>query len=320
MAQSNTSFIYGIGEHPTSTRAGSDYVAIEEAFGKLTPIVLLVPKGDVVKETALSEELKKLEHVTSVISYATTIGSVIPPEYIDESITEQFYSDNYSRIIIYTTTANEGETAFSVVEAVQSKASSYYGDQIYSLGESVTLYDIKQTVTYDNKVVNLLSILAIAIVLLVTFRSITIPIILLMTIQSAVWINLAVPYFTGSSLVFVGYLIISTVQLAATVDYAILLTEDYNHNRKQMPAIDAIKKTVDEKTFSISVSASILSIVGFILWVTSSNPIVSSIGLLLGRGALLAFVMVVFLLPGMLLIFDPVIKKTTLKANFYEEN
>ena len=173
---------------------------------------------------------------------------------------------------------------------------------------------------FDNKVVNLLSILAIAIDLLVTFRSITIPIILLMTIQSAVWINLAVPYFTGSSLVFVGYLIISTVQLAATVDYAILLTEDYNHNRKKMPAFDAIKKTVDEKTFSISVSASILSIVGFILWVTSSNPIVSSIGLLLGRGALLAFVMVVFLLPGMLLIFDPVIKKTTLKANFYEEN
>ncbi|WP_245243577.1 MMPL family transporter, partial [Mesobacillus selenatarsenatis] len=157
------------------------------------------------------------------------------------------------------------------------------------------------------------------IVLLATFKSISIPLVLLITIQSAVWINLSIPYFTSSSLVFVGYLIISTVQLAATVDYAILLTEAYQHNRQEMSAKRAILKTLDEKTFSISISAAILSSVGFILWLTSSNPIVGSIGLLLGRGALLAFVMVVFLLPAMLLVFDKFINKTTYKANFYEE-
>lgn len=319
LAQSNTSFTYGLGELPESTRAGSDFEAIEKEFGNSTPIVLLVPRGDVVKEAELVEDLEELDYVTSVIAYVNMVGPVIPPEYLDESITNEFYSEHYCRIVINTNQGTEGDIPFSIVENVKNKAAKYYKDEILSLGESVTLYDIKTTVTTDNIVVNVLTVVTIALVLLVTFRSVTIPIILLITIQSAVWINLSIPYFTNSSLVFVGYLIISTVQLAATVDYAILLTEEYQQNRREMSAFKAIVKTLDEKTFSISISAAILSSVGFILWVTSTNPIVSSIGLLLGRGALLAFVMVISFLPALLLVSDKLTKKTTYKANFYEE-
>ncbi|SET47245.1 hypothetical protein SAMN05216389_11229 [Oceanobacillus limi] len=319
LAQGQTSFIYGIGEQPDSTRAGSDVVKIEEEFGKNTSMVLLVPKGDIAKEEALVNDLEDMNHVTSVLAYVNTVSAAIPPEYLEESVTEQFYSENYSRVILQTNTDTEGETAFGLIEEVQEVAKSYYGDDVYSLGESVTLYDMKNVVQRDNTVVNLLTVITIAIVLLVTFKSISFPIVLLLTIQSAVWINLAVPYFTNSSLVFVGYLIVSTVQLAATVDYAILLTEAYKEYRKEMPALMAIKRTIDEKLFSILVSASILSSVGFILSLTSTNPVVSSIGLLLGRGALLAFIMVVFFLPAMLLVFDKVIDKTTWKANFYKE-
>ncbi|MDF0727112.1 MMPL family transporter [Cytobacillus sp. S13-E01] len=319
LAQSNTTFTYGLGEQPETSRAGSDFLAVKEAFGETTPIVLLVPKGTVVKETELVQELQELDHVTSVIAYVNMVGSVIPPEFLDESVTNEFYSENYSRIVINTNKGTEGDVPFSIVQTVQETAGKYYGDKALSLGESVTLNDIKNIVTKDNIVVNALTLVTIAIVLLVTFKSVSIPIVLLITIQSAVWINLSIPYFTNISLVFVGYLIISTVQLAATVDYAILLTEAYNHHRKEMTAVKAIVKTLDEKTFSISISAAILSSVGFILWITSSNPIVSSIGILLGRGALLAFVMVVLLLPAMLLVCDKLIKKTTYKANFYEE-
>ncbi|MGY3715748.1 efflux RND transporter permease subunit [Sutcliffiella cohnii] len=319
LAQSNTQFTYGLGDQPETTRAGSDFKLIEETFGESTPLVLLVPKGDLVKEAQLVEKLENIDHVTSVISYVNAIGSVIPPEYLDESITKDFFSENYSRIILYTSVGKEGDVPFSIVETVHEEAAYYYDNEALLLGESVTLYDIKNTVARDNVVVNTLTVVTIAIVLLITFKSISIPLVLLITIQSAVWINLSVPYFTNTPLVFVGYLIISTVQLAATVDYAILLSEAYNEHRKEMPALQAIKKTLDEKIFSISISASILSSVGFILWITSSNPIVSSIGLLLGRGALLAFIMVVCFLPAMLLVFDKVIKKTTLKANFYEE-
>lgn len=319
MAQSETNFIYGLGDQPESTRAGSDKMKIQEEFGAYTPMVLLVPKGDMAKEEAFVQDIEKIDQVSSVLAYVNTVSSAIPPEYLDESITDQFYSDNYSRIIINTTTKNEGDEAFYLIEEIKQTAEEYFGDEAQSLGESVTLYDIKNTIQKDNALVNLLTVLTIALVLIVTFKSISYPIVLLLTIQTAVWINLSVPYFTDSSLVYVGYLIISTVQLAATVDYAILLTEDYTTNRKQMSARKAIKKTLDEKIFSIGISAAILSSVGFILAFTSSNPIVSSIGLLLGRGALLAFIMVVFFLPALVLVFDKVIEKTTWKANHYKE-
>src|SRR5699024_1348168 len=163
-----------------------------------------------------------------------------------------------------------------------------------------------------------ITVATIALVLFVTFRSLSFPVVLLLTIQTSVWINLAVPYFTDDSLVYIGYLIISIIQLAATVDYAILFSDDYTNNRKEMSAIPAIKKTINEKIFSIAVPASILSSVGFILWLTSSVPIISSIGILLGRGTLLAFTLVVLFLPALLIVLDRIIEKTTWKPNFYK--
>ncbi|MGM0867288.1 MAG: efflux RND transporter permease subunit [Bacillota bacterium] len=319
LGQTNTSFIYGTGEQPENTRVGSDFKKVEESFGETTPIVLLVPKGDTAKEKELVEDIESLDYVTGVMAYVNQVGSEIPPEYLDKSITDEFYSENYSRIVINTNQGTEGEVPFSIVEKVEKAAADYYGDEALALGESVTLYDIKNTVNKDNVVVNVLTVVTIALVLLFSFKSITIPVVLLITIEAAVWINLSIPYFTNTPLVFVGYLIISTVQLAATVDYGILFTEAYTHYRKEMPAKEAMVRTLDEKTFSISISAAILSSVGFILWITSSNPIVGSIGLLMGRGALLAFIMVLLVLPAMLLVFDKVIKKTTYKANYYEE-
>ncbi|WP_077623008.1 efflux RND transporter permease subunit [Sediminibacillus massiliensis] len=316
LAQNNTSFIYGTGEHPENTREGQDVAAIEKEFGKNTPIVLLVPSGDRAKEEELVQDLENLEDVSSVLAYVNMVSTAIPPDYLEESVTEQFYSDDYSRVTLYTETDAEGDAAFSLIEQVQETADSYY-EENHLLGESVTLYDMKNIVQKDNTLVNLLTVISVAVVLLITFRSISIPVVLLLTIQASVWINLAVPYFADTSLVYVGYLLISTIQLAATVDYGILFTENYYLLRKEMPALKAIKKTIDDKIFAIFVSASILSSVGFILWITSSNPIVSSIGLLLGRGALLAFVMVVFVLPALLVIFDRVIEKTTWKAHFY---
>lgn len=318
LAQSHTNFLYGTGEHPHDTRAGQDAKKIEDVFGKFTPMVLLVPKGDLAREEEMVQDLDELDDVKSTVSYVNTVGAGIPPEYLDESETEPFFSKHFSRITLNTTTDTEGDEAFALVDKVKEIAADYYGNKYHALGESVTLYDMKDIVEKDNTLVNLLTVITIAIVLLITFRSISFPVILLLTIETSVWINLSFPYFSDSPLVFIGYLIISTVQLAATVDYGILFTENYTLLRKEMSAIDAVKKTINEKIFSIGVSASILSSVGFILWATSSDPIVSSIGLLLGRGALLAFLLVVLLLPALLLVFDRVIEKTTWKPNFYK--
>ena len=242
LAQSQTSFIYGLGQQPETTRAGADAAAIREAFGENNSIILLVPKGDPGKEEKLVQRLEELPRVKSVTSYVKHRQFGLPSEYLEESATKSFYSDNYARIILNAETDSEGEEVFSLIDEVRNTAESYY-DEVHLLGESVTLYDIKKTVERDNALVNLLTVGSIALVLLFTFRSISIPVVLLLTIQSAVWLNLSVPYFTDSSLVYVGYLIISTVQLAATVDYGILLTDTYRNLRQSMPAREAIKES-----------------------------------------------------------------------------
>lgn len=319
LAQSSTTFLYGLGDLPEQTRAGADAKRVEETFGQSTPIVLLVPNDDIAKEEKLVQELEQIPYVESVLAYANMVGAAIPSDFLDDELTSDFHSENYSRITVYTSAGVEGDIPFALVEQVREIAQNYYGDAFYTLGESATLYDMKQTISKDNQLVNVVTIITIAVVLMFMFRSISIPIILLLTIQAAVWLNLSVPYFTNEPLVFVGYLIVSTVQLAATIDYAILLMETYKHHRQAMPSFTAMKRALDEKLFPIAVSAAILSSVGFILWFTSSNPTVSSIGLLLGRGAALAFVLVILLLPALLLIADRLIEKTTHRANFYKE-
>lgn len=312
LAQRNNDFIYGAGAIAPNSRSGQDDRIINETFGQSMAIVLLVPNGEVAKEAILSDELKQLKHVTSVISYATMVGGTIPKEYLDQDITNRFYSENYARVIVYTDTADEGEEAFSVVEAVQNKAKTYY-EEVYTCGQSANLYDMKKVVSADNNRINLLAIISIAFVLFISFRSLSIPVILLFTIELAIWMNLSVPYFTGRSLCYIGFLVINTVQLGATVDYAILLTEKYMRNRRDMPKMEALHLTLGENFISILISGLILSLAGLCLALTSTNPIISELGMLLGRGTILSMIMVVLVLPAMLIIFDKVIDKTTLK-------
>jgi predicted RND superfamily exporter protein len=315
LGQSKTGFIYGNSNAAESTRSGQDRLEIEQEFGKSTIMVLLVPRGDVAKEEGLSQEVNDLPHVTSVMSYANTVGTAIPPEYLDESIIDQFYSEHYARIIIYTDTPDEGEVAFNTVEVIQNTAYRYYGDKVYSLGQSATLYDMKSIVKLDNTMVNLIAIIAIFLVLLFSFKSLTLPVILLITIEAGIWFNLSIPYFMGSSINFIGYLVLCTVQLGATVDYAILLTSNYMSLRKDMDKKQAIHNALGTSFKSILVSAFTLAISGFTLYATSSNVASADIGLLLGRGTIFSFVMVVCFLPAALVIFDKVIAKTTLQAN-----
>jgi predicted RND superfamily exporter protein len=319
LAQGRNHFVYGEGQIADTTRSGRDAQAINARFGQSTPLVLLVPRGDVLREELLSQELSELKAVTQVVSYARLIGGAIPPEIVGEAIAAQFYSANYARMVVYTNTASEGERAFAVVEEVQSLARSYYGNEVYFTGPSVTLYDMRNVVTRDNKTVNRLAVGAICAVLILTFKSLAIPLILLITIQTAIWINLATPYFVGSQLSFVGFLIISAVQLGATVDYAILLSSHYMTNRRDMPPREALHQTLAETVGSILVSASILSLAGGTLWLTSSNPMVSELGMLLGRGTAFSMLMVFFFLPAALSLFDRLIERTTLGITFYRE-
>ena len=315
LAQSNIEFQYGTGSISAETRAGEDKSAIDEVFGNDNTLVLLVPKsGDAGAESELCEALGSVTHVTSVVSYTTAVGSEIPTEYLPPKNVDQFYSENFARIIIYTNIESEGAEAFAAVKSILDTADTFYGKGTYFLaGQSATLYDMSTVVSKDTTNVSIAAIIGIFLILLVSFRSPVLPLLLIFTIESAIWLNLSFAYFSGQSFNFIGYLVISTVQLGATVDYAILMTDRYLRNRKEMPAKESMYKAASENLKAILISAAILSGAGFILAATSTNMIISQLGLLLGRGTVLSFLMVVLVLPALLITFDKAVNKVSIK-------
>lgn len=319
LAQSNIEFLYGTSSIAKASRVGKDTLLIKEKFGEENVLVLLVPKENAGKEAELCDALSEIPRVTNVVSFVTAVGAEIPREFVPEDTVRKFYSENYARIIIYTNTEEEGQDSFNTVQAIIDTASAYY-DTYYLTGQSAVLYDMKNVISIDNGLVNLIAVIGIFIVLLVTFRSLFLPLLLLFTIETAIWINLSFPYFTGNALSFVGYLIINTVQLGATVDYAILFTNTYLNNRKTFHKRDAMRITIEDNLAAILTSAGILATAGFALAYTSSNPIISDLGTLLGRGTLLSLAMVAFVLPALLVLFDRIIQKTTLKKTTFRKS
>ncbi len=315
LAQSKTGYLYGTDSSAAATRAGEDQKKIESVFGTDNLLVLLVPRNDPGREESLVQSLNQISHVTSVISYVSTVGSDIPPEYLPADTVSQFYSANYARILIYTDLGSEGTDTFQTVQTIRDTASGYY-PKSYLGGAGATLTDMKDIVSTDNVVINIAAIIGILLVLLLTFRSLSIPLILIFTIETAIWVNLSFGYFSGQSYNFIGFLVISTVQLGATVDYAILLTDHYMTNRKTMRKREAIRQTLTSNLPAVITSALILSLAGFTLALTSTNRVVSELGTLLGRGTALSLFMVTCVLPSLLLLLDRFIDKTTWKSRF----
>lgn len=305
LASINNEYYYGSSKiFGLETKLGQDTKRIEDEFGKFNNYVLMVPRGDFETEENLSNKLKDLKEVTSIISYVDKAGAEVPMEYVDKDVLSKLISDNYSRMIINVKTDYEGKEAFDVVEKIRSTAKEYYGDKYYLAGQTVSTYDLMDTITEDMISVNLLSIGAVFIVLVISMRSISIPAILVLAIETAIWFNLSIPYYRGTPLFYIAYLIISSIQLGATVDYAILMTERYIDFRKKLYKKDAIKKTVSVVMVSILTSGTVMTGVGFFLGYVSSHGILSQLGMLLGRGTICSLGIVVFVVPGLLYVFD----------------
>lgn len=318
MASNSNSYYYGSSKiYGENTKIGQDTAAIESTFGKSDTYVLMVPNGDIEAEQALSEKLHSIPQVTDIISYVDTVGAEIPKEYLDEDTLSQLVSENYTRFVLSVETDYEGEETFDLVETIRAAADDYYKDSYYLAGKGVSTYDLMDTITADTLKVNLIAIGAVFVILLLTMKSLSLPIILVFAIEAAIWINIGIPYFTDSHVQYIAYLIISSIQLGATVDYAILFTDRYLENRQTMTKRQAIEKTVSAVTVSILTSGTVLSVVGFLLSYLSTHGILSQLGLFLGRGTLLSMTSVFFVLPGLLYLFDPLIQKTTLKLHFY---
>ena len=302
-----------------NTQLGADIEAIEDVFGKSDTYVLMVPRGNAAREKELSAALKELPQVSSILSYVDNAGSVIPTEYVEKDTLSKLVSDHYSRLVLSVKVDLEGDEAFGLVGRVREIAESYYPGEWLLAGEGVSTCDMKETVTADMTKVNLIAIAAVFVVLLLSFKSVSLPVILVLAIEAGIWINTAIPYFTGQSIFYISYLIISSIQLGATVDYAILFTDRYMEFRRSMPKKEAVVQTVSSVTLSILTSSLTLTVVGFLMGYISTHGLLSQLGFFLGRGALLSVGIVLFALPGMLYLLDGLIERTTRGAVFLKK-
>lgn len=311
LGQRQNQFLYGsAGMHSENSLVKQEARAIEAVFGRSVPMLLLVPTQQPGRLMELTNTLEALPGVSAVISYATMPGVEIPRAVLPASATSQLTRGEYDRVIAYADTEDEGSEAFALVRAIRSAAQATFGDDYHLISESAVNYDLKDTITRDYLEVLLIGVVAIGLVLLLTFRNALLPFVLLVVLEGAIWLNMSIPYFLGYEMNYIGYQIVSSVQLGATIDYAILLTSRYIEARRALSKKEAAAQALTSATGPILTPASILTIAGYLLSiVVSSNGIISQMGEIIGRGAFLSAAMVLLVLPQVLIWLDTPIQK-----------
>ena len=317
IAQGKNDFTYGNGKFPKKSQIYQDQAFINDRFKPNRALVILAPQGQWGKEKTMVRTLADLPRVESILSYTEAISEAVPFQVVPPKARSSFLSEKYSRIIMNTTSPEEGPEAFDLVRKTRDIARKYYGDDALVLGQTVTLLDMKETVNQDNRIVNLLAILSIALIIAFTFKSVILPVILVLTIEFSIWINMSIPFFTRTNLSYIGYLIISSIQLGATVDYAILYTSNYLRLRRVKGLDETIYESGILTYSSIMTPAVILTCAGFMLNRISSLEVVKELGTCLARGAALSLLLVIFLLPALIYQFDPYIEAFTQDAFFF---
>lgn len=224
----------------------------------------------------------------------------------------QLEGENWSRIVFTVDLPDEGEETVRLLNSVRSIASDYYGNEPVLVSNATVALDLNTSFTGDNIKISVLTALFVMIILLFTFQSVGLPFLLILTIQGSIFINFSFPYISSSSLFFVSYLIISAIQMGATIDYAILVTNRYQALKKEMTPRSAIIEAVNQSFPTIFTSGTIMTVAGFLIGWISTEPIIASIGTTLGRGTLISIILVLTILPQALYVGDVIIEKTAL--------
>ena len=224
---------------------------------------------------------------------------------------KQLKSDAHTRLVLNLNIPEESRETFDFLTVVRDTAKKYYGDNVLLAGNSTSDYDLSSTFGTDNLMISILSILFVLIVLFFTFQSAGIPLILILVIQGSVWINFSFPTLENKPLFFMSYLVVSSIQMGANIDYAIVITNRYTELRRKMDKYEAIKQSLNLAFPTIFTSGSILAAAGFAIGLLSSDAAISSIGICLGRGTLISILLVMGILPQLLVLGDFIIEKTS---------
>lgn len=286
---------------------------LADTFNVASTHMLLVDSSLSDGETRkMLEEMEQVQGVKNVLGIESVVGSLVPDEMIPEKITEMLESENWELVIINSEYAVASDAVNAQIDRLNSILKKY--DQKGMLiGEAPCMKDMIETTDHDFKIVNIVSIAAIFVIIMVVEKSLSLPFILISVIELAIFINLGIPHYLGESLPFIAPICISTIQLGATVDYAILMTTRYKKERyegqnKKEAVFVALKTSIP----SIIVSGMGLFSATFGVAIYSNIDIISSMCMLMARGAIISMICVIFILPALLLLCDGLITHTTL--------
>lgn len=229
-----------------------------------------------------------------------------------EAAKKQLQGSEYNRVLLYLNLPEGGEETYAFLDTIRNVARTYYpGEDVYVVGDSSVEQDFKLSFATDNLVITIVSILIVLVVLLFTFKSAGMPLMLILVIQGAIWINFSVPTLTNSPLFFMSYLVVSAIQMGANIDYAIVIASRYQELKNQMHHRDAIIETMNFAFQTIITSGTILACAGTFIGMMTSEVGIVGIGQSIGRGTVISVILVMFVLPQILLIGGGLADKTS---------
>jgi len=230
----------------------------------------------------------------------------------------QMRSDRYSRMVIYLNLPEEGQETFDFLSTIRRVAGQYYDGDYYVVGNSTSARDLSSSFVKDNLMISILSSFFVIVILLFTFQSAGLPLLLIAVIQGSIWINFSIPTLFSIPMYFLGYLIVQAIQMGANIDYAIVISSHYQELKKQMPHKKAIVKALNASFPTVFTSGTILASAGLLIGNMSAQPVVSVMGTCIGRGTIISMILVLLVLPAFLVLGDSIIERTSFQLKGIE--
>ena len=229
-----------------------------------------------------------------------------------QSAKAQLQGEDYSRMLVYLDMPVSGDETYAFIDTMHEIAEKYYPDgSVYVAGDSTNEYDFEKSFARDNTVVSIVSILIVLVVLLMTFKSVGMPFLLLLVIQGSIWINFSIPVFTETNLFFMSYLVVSSIQMGANIDYAIVIATRYQEIKNSMNHKQAMIETLNFAFPTVLTSGTVLSVAGILIGQLTSDAAIVGIGQSIGRGTIISMFLVLFVLPQILLLGSSLADKTS---------
>ena len=306
----NTKVYYDLSDTlPEKLNCSQANKMLAENFDGTNSIYMILADSNLSAEdsNAMMNEVNDLDGISFALSIDSALGGEIPTEMLPDSLVSELKGDEYQIMMVstnYTIASDEINDQINKVDAIAKK----YDAKSMVIGEAPCTKDLITITDKDFKTVSAVSIVAIFFIIFFVLKSISLPVILVAAIEFAIFVNMGIPYYTGTTIPFISSVVIGTIQLGATVDYAILMTNKYKKNRfRGMDKKEAITDALSKSIQSIIVSALSFFAATFGVGLYSNIDMIGSLCMLMARGAIISMIVVIFILPSMFMVFDRVI-------------